>query len=436
MQIFVDKNITIEINEYSSVYSLKKEIYLKNGVLPEKQSLFYHGKPLEDHQSLKEIKNGDTVNMSQRMLGGGGTSFFLILFMLVTMLILSLLMLTGTLPLVAHIYYAIVNWGYSMLKNLSQEKEWLKGNIVVKIILLFGKFLLFVLRFAILYIFFYVLVMAVTIVTYMAKSHNFCDSYKYASKTGNIVAIVFCVIYLMYNFVDIGADITGKIGERMPIFGPTFGIITGNVKTAWDRVKFLPIYSIPIIGQIVKIVFMLIDDGLEALDKGERETQKVVNEIVKIEQYGGDLMGFFRDDMFLNWFANALNMKELIRYVNLSLQPKMPPETSISDRLTARFTKIVFFNGLAMVKGFFWIMSKTCEMDMSDLEKTKQKLIANRNAGKNVNAQIKQINNMLEKQISPIDAPCMGNMIKTGAVSGILSWIAFVITWIIFMIRV
>ena len=82
MQIFIKtlqgKSITFDVNESMSIVELKNIIAQKEGIPVDQQRLVFHGKQLEDNNTLKdyEIQNEDNIHLVLRLRGGDSMQIF------------------------------------------------------------------------------------------------------------------------------------------------------------------------------------------------------------------------------------------------------------------------------------------------------------------------------------------------------------------------
>lgn len=72
MQIFIKKVATLQVDLMDSVYHVKEEINLVNGVPVDQQRLIYVGKELQDDRLLSEydVLKDSTLHLTYRMRGG------------------------------------------------------------------------------------------------------------------------------------------------------------------------------------------------------------------------------------------------------------------------------------------------------------------------------------------------------------------------------
>jgi hypothetical protein len=293
VQIYIvnndDKYELDNINVFSSIYNLKqkfKNTYnkrIKNNNIKTNKELLnkiknnefyftYKGQRLDDDKTLYQynIKNSEMININYTLPGGsigsGISSIMIFIISLVVILLFYGFLSSGFISFFAKMY------GYSvsiLLEKIFQFVYWFFGgkmtdksspNVIIKfieniiILLSIGGFV-------------YVSLYFINNLTFnRIFFEKQCDSLKNAKKVSKISTIVFLIIYFLIQvpdfffniFIKITSFISSKLSNKFYIFSKTIEESTTSGKKAYDTLKYLGLFMIPIFGIMLEDYHMIL----------------------------------------------------------------------------------------------------------------------------------------------------------------------------------
>lgn len=242
--IYNDKTYTIKVNEYISVLNLKEKIYQLSNINIHDQILYHNGKILSDNMTLKEsnIINNSIIHLNKKILGGFDTfSILMWIIYVVLLLIYLLLLISGILPVIAHGYEYILEWSLKKLGSLF-------GIANNKAYVIFIWILTFILRILIIYYFVYAITTFIIFPIIYSKKDKLCSSFQLSNKFGWIVALVFIIIYAIFNIPDELLSMLRYLGKLTPYVNVIVSPLSGVLQEFADVGKYAGIYAIPFVG--------------------------------------------------------------------------------------------------------------------------------------------------------------------------------------------
>tara|TARA_B110000037_G_C17114412_1_gene503167 strand:+ start:1024 stop:2535 length:1512 start_codon:yes stop_codon:yes gene_type:complete len=271
--IIKNNNIkSCDISKYSSISRLKSYIqYKKNSYYIE-----YNGKILSDESKplyYYGIKNNSVITIHKKNKGGidGFHIFLIILCGFIVFIFIPLLLFSGLIPLILHIIECLMlntfEYLVSLMVNLRRIKNILPifKFIVKTIILLFKTVFLY---YGLHTIFTLTYFSWTTIINgggnLFVKTDKYCKEIQNMKLMSKISTIIFIVVYGLLRLPNIFVSSFGSIislcnkhglGKLiLPINTLYVNLQTSVYENKWDG-----IFAIPTVGQILKVLFEVID---------------------------------------------------------------------------------------------------------------------------------------------------------------------------------
>ena len=264
------------INLYGSIYSFKTDLSKKIGQNIDNISLQYHGKILEDNKTFKSynIKEKETVDLSLK--NNGGTVAKGLLIFLSILIIFSFVgsMLSGLLPITAHMVSAAIITAVSSLGNFILgfiSDKWPIKNFFVKWgYKLFNIAKFFLSNLSILVFVIIITALSAYIPYYLKFGNNVCKAINTSFMLGAVIGIYYATIYLIYNIPFIILNLFGNSD------GPISRIIIkGMKKLAILSRKIGLLFAWPLTG-IYMSVLNILETGLDKAAEAEDFIQQFI----------------------------------------------------------------------------------------------------------------------------------------------------------------
>lgn len=396
MKLFINSKLH-DINPYESIYSIKHN-------LNNFQTLYHNGFILDDHKCLKyyNITENSSLYFSNGLKGGFDVFYIIVWFIyIICILLYFLILISGLLPVIAHVYDYILLWTIRKFGSLLG----IDNNNIFK---LFTWSFSFVLRIFIVYFFVYAFTSFAMLFLFYNYYGDVCKTMKTSNLLGYIVSITFIIIYGIFNIPD---ELLLLFNEGMKIntFAATFGQpLGGLLQQIADVGKWTPIYAIPIVGTpILTSYHFAVSTIATALYDSTSYMQLFNCDNKQVMEKMGKMFECYDKFPPLKDLAKSYHLENFFKMVAIGLIPK----------------KKEYYKCLAE-KQPFW-----------------EKLILWGNAGKyytatsavsvlcTVLAIIKGFNTMLSNEIG--GSLQLANMIKTGSLAGIGGVIALLISIIL-----
>lgn len=281
MKIYIkylsNKNYLINIENYQSINSIINQYIIEqntnlNGPLNntfnfslndnlDNYFIDYNGQKLNKNYSLEKYKISENSILTLNQRQKGGNNFFsfaasnpitvFIVFIIVLMPLIILPM--GFLPMLSSLIKVIIDKGF---KTIGQYLVCILGK---KTLFSRFSFIISLLKYVIFILLIYVIItFPLVLLCITLKGHNVLDDPNSICKpisTGTTAGIVNAMIYFLIYFMYRGANLIFKplinIFQQFPITNMLFVPLLKNILYLYDRFKYIPAYSIPLIGQIL-----------------------------------------------------------------------------------------------------------------------------------------------------------------------------------------
>jgi hypothetical protein len=244
IQVTINNSLNFCINEIESIYNLKELIKNKINIDINNQILHYQHMILDNNKSLQEynIKNNSNLILIHSINGGFDTLSLLMLLIYICAFVLYILILvSGLIPIIAHIYGYLFNWILSKIGNITglSTNRYYNG---------FTHVIIFILSFVIVYYFVYALTSFITFPIMYTRFDQLCKSMSISNKIGFWVALFFIIIYGIFNIPNFILDITIDMTNMNYIVATILKPILGLLENFANVGKFVGIYAIPFLG--------------------------------------------------------------------------------------------------------------------------------------------------------------------------------------------
>jgi len=271
MLLLINNKYTIEISCYSSIYLLKKLVKEKLNLQNINDiNLWFNGKLLNNNsKSLQSynLKNNSNINSSLNLKGGDNTesTWFFYLIYYISIPIFLIFMCSGLPPFIANVYAYIFDKTIITFLEMFNMK---KNDIASKIIRAILNIIMWILTKLATVFFIWILTAYMFFPWLYSRKNDFCNAGLAAKDIGFWVTLVFILIYGGLNIFDFFINISQSLIDFRydpEIIKAYFGPSLQATKEAWDVSKFLPLYSIPFIGQIFLIYHEIISEGFSLM---------------------------------------------------------------------------------------------------------------------------------------------------------------------------
>ena len=248
--------IKLNINEFISIYSLKTLIANKYKTNIDDIELFYNGKILKNNTSLYSnniLNNTNIFCNTNKLLGGSLVLKILFMILYIISIILYILLLCiGIIPLFSHIYTNIAS---ELIDYILKKLGYNNGNF--SIIRMIIKMFTFFMKFFSVYYTVYFLSMIIVFPRLYLKKYDICGSVKVSKKIGKTIAMIFFIIYILFNIPDIietslidltNFNLSGNQTGGPLIITSWLNPFLATIIEPLDEAKFSFIFAIPFVG--------------------------------------------------------------------------------------------------------------------------------------------------------------------------------------------
>lgn len=408
----------LRITRMSSVYSLKKLIEQRFEIMADNQALHYGHKILENDRTVGTYElDGKEVEVRVKMRGGKGLPLFMKVGAILVFIVFMVAMLFGFITLLSHIYYAGIVSGSRMIHMLL-DKIGGDGNIVIKIIVFFARMVKLVLRYLMPFFMVYaVMVVCMYVFLYMNSNGQmpFCENYEKSKKFGRIIGMAYIISYAILNLGEILITIFANLVEVIPLLN-RFAFAKNPMLESSYKIKGAIIGAIPFIGGAAKgmsnAIVKMIDQMNENREPIEDMLKDPEGNINKIEaKYGNKIramqLGILLEDAKFSTLSPERQLEE-VRKRNMG----------IGDRLGARMGYCIMMNILYLTRAFYMAMY-SCSDELQDTDKKIRKQEDPRLR--------KEMIRDRSKTLPFVDSRCVGNMVLSGGISGIVAFITTIV---------
>lgn len=393
--IYFEKKWSEYVDDYDSIGRLThriseklsknvRDIYLmdelKTKILDPSEPIIFLKKPLAECDECK-------INIMERQKGGGFFGkFFKILFLI---FLFQFLMVSGIFPMFSKLYTTFIDFILDGFKKGVQYLFKSKTGIIIYMvdgIVMILKLILQIFS-TVLFIYGLTAYIAITIFS-IFKPRNYCAALRNGKKVAKITTITYMIFYIFLNIINWGFFYTGEIAGNIPIIGiiaePTFL----KLSEVFDKLKMIPFMFLPYVGSVLNFYFKGVDIGMNQIQLFDNYLKRIVNNPTNIA-------GILQQFPQLQIMIKNNKLEKIFDFLQVSfMSPSELAKQNISAVQLAASTlaKNVFLG----IVGFFSLFNK-----------------------------------MIEDQGGVYE---LGNIIKTGAISGAVSVFVFMVSLLIFFI--
>jgi hypothetical protein len=277
--IFNSKKYNLNIKKYESVNSIINSFLEKyNFKDNESQNYFldYNGQYLNSNYCLEkyDITINSQLTLNKKIKGGNSFfSFFfknpyLVIFFMIIALLPIFILPTGFVPSLSSLLDIIIKKSVDTISNylvcvLGKKTLVSRFNLV----LIFIKYIIFFLMIYVI-ITFPLILLCCTIKGYsiMDDPQSICSPLKTANSAGMILTIIYIFIYGFYRIGDYFINFFISIFDKFYILNMLFNPILKFTLNIFNKFKYLPLISIPFIGQGIASYFIFLSSVPEVLE--------------------------------------------------------------------------------------------------------------------------------------------------------------------------
>lgn len=431
MQITIhlpNQSSQIEIDRFQSVFSLTSRFHL-----PVTTQWYYHGHscPLEKpFASVIEPNDAYPVFTSQpSRKGGSGYPWYVYVFLIILFLAYMFLMAVGFIPIMAQVARLILQKGINQILTmmryvlgpenpvawgLGKLFQWIQPIFIIVFVYFFVKYFTIMAT----YLFFYL------------RTKSVCSTIRTTDYLSMIIAITFSIIYYFFEFGEKTIEQLKKL-ENTAIIGPMAQPLAVNLNKMFRKLR-TPTW-IPLYGQAVSAYFAAVGAGVTGI-KGLA---------TPIDMFLDNFPQFMKlvDSPPISMIVDEFKLQKMLQYVNFTY---LDEESQIKQGMTgwkiitARWIRWFMDNFMATLRGGLWIIRNICsnemllsaEAELADLQGDTS--IDPKIRNQLMKLKTREINDL--KNHAPIPAQCITSKVEVGTLSGHVSLIVFVISFIVLMI--
>ena len=283
MKIYIkylsNKNYLINIDNYQSINSIINQYLVEqkyNSDYLDNYFIDYNGQILNKNYSLEkyEISENTILTLHQRQKGGSNFFSFaysnpitvFIVFIIVLMPLFLLPM--GFLPMLSSLIKVIIDKGFKTIGQylvcvLGKKTLFSRFSFIISLL----KYVLFIL------LIYVIITFPLVLLCITLKGHNVLDDPSSICKpisTGTTAGIVNTMIFFLFYFIYRGANLIFKpliyIFKQFSITSFLFVPLLEKILYLYDNFKYIPVYTIPIIGQAFLAYHAFVDRLIPFVD--------------------------------------------------------------------------------------------------------------------------------------------------------------------------
>jgi hypothetical protein len=244
INVFIN-NLNYKINQYESIHSLKTLIQIKTKIDINNQLLYYRGKLLNDNISLIEynINDHDILTMNHNMKGGNIDTLTILMWLLYfcALGLFLLILISGLIPVIANAYGYILHW---MLIKIG----YLLGMGNNKMYEMFVFTVMFIVSIFIVYYFVYATTSFIAFPLMYTYFDDLCKGIQKSNSIGWWVSIFFIIIYGLFNIPNFILNSSENMIETNFLLGAIINPFLGVIENFANIGKFAGLYAIPFLG--------------------------------------------------------------------------------------------------------------------------------------------------------------------------------------------
>lgn len=278
MKIFINyDNITIALNAapYQSTYSIINQFVYDNNIPSNINNFYldYKGIYLNNNFSLEKYNISENSTLSINYKKKGGSSFFsyakkhkaLIAISLIIAILPIFILPMGFIPLTANLIKIIIE------KSTNTIGKYLVCTLGKVTMFKRMKGIIFIIKYLILILMIFVIItFPLILLCVTIKGHSITDDPKKMCKplsAGNISGIVLTIVYVMSYMFFRGGDFVLmtiiNLFKKVYILNTIINPILKGLLDLYDKLKYLPVFIIPFIGEYFVSYFKFLDIFLD-----------------------------------------------------------------------------------------------------------------------------------------------------------------------------
>lgn len=238
--------------------------------------LDYNGQYLNGNYSLEKYNILENSNLTLNKKIRGGNSFFsfisknpvLVVFSLIIAIIPIFILPTGFIPSLASLLNVIIK------KSFDTISKYLICILGKKTLVSRFHFVLVIIKYVIFFLMIYVVItfplilLCCTIKGFSIYENplSMCDPLKTANNAGTILTIIYIFIYGFYRLGDQFLEFFINIFDKVYILSTIFNPLLKAILNIYNKFKYIPLISIPIIGQGIASYFLFLTAVPEAVE--------------------------------------------------------------------------------------------------------------------------------------------------------------------------
>ena len=269
--IYKNKKKRITVQPLESILSIKQKILGSDKIL-ENYDIFHVQKKLKNHDYIDKLKikqNEQLFLYSKKK--GGSFAQKMTFYVVGTIIVLSpiVILCLGWIPSFSSMLGVIVEKSFKKIfsylkcnlgkKTIASRFSWLVSNIVQYLIFGIAVYILITVP----------LIMLESMLNgrnLLSNPTGLCGPLSKAQNVASILVILFFFFYSMFRFGNFFGAMALSICKQSYLLETNISPIISSIMNTYDTFKYLPIYSIPIIGATIFSYFETMSIGLNGLN--------------------------------------------------------------------------------------------------------------------------------------------------------------------------